>query len=241
MVARAMGLRERLADAGWFVVRPSHVAQPMAWRPGFVPTWVALTVLTLIAVLLARGLIEAGLGPSGILPASTRTARPDLRDVMLAVVVAPLLEEALSRGWLSGRRAALRFALYGAAALGLLLAALASPPDLRRIVALAAVVTVFAGLIQWSLTSHRAADRAVPGWFIRRFHWLAWGSSLAFALLHLGNYEALTHPLGVLVVMPLMLGGMLLAYTRTRLGLRAAMAQHAAYNAVLVGTSFALG
>lgn len=60
-------------------------------------------------------------------------------------------------------------------------------------------------------------------------------------MLHLGNYEALTHPLGLLVVSPLMLGGMLLAYTRTRLGLRAAMAHHAAYNAVLVGPAWAFG
>jgi membrane protease YdiL (CAAX protease family) len=212
----------------------------MAWRPGSAVTWAGLTLLTLIAVLLARGLIEAILGPAGILPASTRTGRPDLRDVTLAVIVAPLLEETLSRGWLSGRRAALRFALYGAAALGLMLAALASPPDVRRMIAVAAVVTVFAGLIQWSITRHRERERSVPGWFIRHFRWLAWGSSLAFALLHLGNYEALTHPLGVVVVMPLMLGGMLLAYTRTRLGLRAAIAQHAAYNAVLVGAALAL-
>jgi membrane protease YdiL (CAAX protease family) len=37
------------------------------------------------------------------------------------------------------------------------------------------------------------------------------------------------------VVLPLMLGGVLLAYTRTRLGLRAAMVQHGCYNAALVG------
>ncbi|WDA41892.1 CPBP family glutamic-type intramembrane protease [Erythrobacter sp. BLCC-B19] len=204
-------------------------------------TWAVLTVLTLLAVLLARVLIEAILGPAGVLPESTLTARPDLRQVALVVIVAPLLEETLSRGWLSGRRAALRFALYGAAALGLLLAALIAPQGLRKIVALAGAVTVLVGLIQWSITRHRQRNRVVPGWFIRNFRWLAWGSSLAFALLHLGNYEALTHPLGLLVVSPLMLGGMLLAYTRTRLGLRAAMAHHAAYNAVLVGPAWAFG
>jgi len=234
-------LRDRLADVARFIMRPSFAARPMAWRREYVATWAVLTVLTLIAVLLAAALIEATLGYAGMLPASTRNARPDLRDVALAVVFAPLLEETLSRGWLSGRYAALRFALYGAAALGLLLAALVVPQDLRKIVALTAVVTVLAGLIQWGLTRHRARGREVPGWFVRHFRWMAWGSSLAFALLHLGNYEALNSPLGVVVVMPLMLGGMLLAYTRTRLGLRAAIAQHAAYNAVLMGTVLAFG
>ncbi len=234
-------LWERLADVARFMAEPSFAGRPMGWQPGFIITWVSLTVVTLLAVLLARGLIEGIAGPAGILPASTRNAQPDLRDVALAVIVAPVLEEALSRGWLSGRRAALRFALFGAAALGLLLAALIAPHGLRKMVALAAVVTVFAGLIQWGMTHSRDHGRAVPGWFVRHFRWLAWGSSLAFALLHLGNYEAPKNPLGVLVVAPLVLGGMLLAYTRTRLGLRAAMAQHAAYNAVLIGTGWAFG
>ena len=89
-----------------------------------------------------------------------------------------------------------------------------------------------AGLVQWSLT--RTRDTAVPAWFKRHFHWFVWGSTLLFGLAHLGNYEALTSPLGVLVVLPQTIGGLLLAYTRTRLGLGAAMAHHAAYNAVFL-------
>ncbi|RNJ63991.1 MAG: CPBP family intramembrane metalloprotease [Porphyrobacter sp. IPPAS B-1204] len=233
-----MGWRERLVDVARFMVRPSHILQPASWRPGFGAVWGLLVMLTLLAVLLARVLIEAVLGSIGVVPDSTVDDSLGPRAVLSAVVLAPLLEEALSRGWLSGRVAALRFAAYGVIALALLLAGLIVSPDFRRILALAAAAVVFAGLIHWSLTRHR--DSAVPGWFIRHFRWLVWGSSLVFALLHLGNYEALTHPLGVLVVMPLMIGGMLLAYTRTRLGLRAAMLHHAAYNAVLVGLALTL-
>ena len=65
-----------------------------------------------------------------------------------------------------------------------------------------------------------------------------WGSTLVFGLMHLGNYEALTHPLGLAVVLPQTIGGLLLAYTRTRLGLGAAMAHHAAYNAVFLAGDY---
>jgi hypothetical protein len=234
-----MTLRERLADVARFVVRPCFADRTMAWGSGYLPAWALLVLLTLPTVLLSAGLIAAVLGPAGILPASTRDTALDLRAVLIAVVLAPVLEEALSRGWLSGRRAALHFAAAGLVALALLLASLGMEPGMRKPVALVAVVVVFAGLVRWSLTRHR--DRDVPGWFLRHFRWLVWGSSLGFALLHLGNYKALTHPLGVLVVAQLMLGGMLLAYTRTRLGLRAAMAHHAAYNAVLVAAAWAAG
>jgi membrane protease YdiL (CAAX protease family) len=232
-------LRDRLADVGRFMVRPSFAGRPMAWRREFLATWALLVTLTLLGLLLIMALVGGVLGSSGVLPASTRDDTFGLRQVMLALVLAPLLEEALWRGWLSGRRAALRFAAYGVAALGLLLAGVLLPPDLRKPLALVAACVVFVGLIHWSLTRHRDTD--VPPWFPRHFHWLVWGSSLTFGLVHLGNFETLTHPLGVLVVAPLMLGGMLLAYTRTRLGLWAAMAHHAAYNAVLVGTVWLFG
>jgi membrane protease YdiL (CAAX protease family) len=78
----------------------------------------------------------------------------------------------------------------------------------------------------------------VPAWFTRNFHWFVWGSTLLFGLIHLGNYEPLTHPLGVLVVLPQTIGGLLLAYTRTRLGLRAAMLHHAAYNALFLASDY---
>ncbi len=234
-----LGLRERLVDVARFIVRPSFVGRPMSWRREFVTTWALLVILTLLALLLIVAMVGGVLGSSGVLPESTRDDTFGFRQVMVALVLAPLLEEAMWRGWLSGHRAALRFAAYGVAALGLLLLGVLAAPDFRKTLGLVAVGVVFAGLIHWSLSRHR--DTTVPSWFSRYFHWLVWGSSMTFGLVHLGNFEALTHPLGVLVVAPLMLGGMLLAYTRTRLGLRAAMAHHAAYNAVLVGTAWAFG
>ena len=228
-----MPLRERVRDVLRFTVRPTYVGRSMAWRPSFVAALALVLGLKLLLMPLVGVLIEIVLGSSGVLPDIAVDRPMRLRHVLEYVLLAPLLEETLFRGWLNGRRAALRFLAYGAAALGLLLAGFLFDPDVRRILALVAVATVFAGLIHWSLTRYR--DRAVPDWFIRHFRWIVWGSSLVFGLIHLGRFEVLTHPLGVLVVLPLILGGMLLAYTRTRLGLRAAMVQHGCFNAVLIG------
>jgi len=227
-----MPFRERLADAARFALRPTFVAQPMAWGPA-----AALALLTLLALDLALGQLALRLGEAldGLVPILPDPAGEDItfaEDSFLSLLFAPVMEELLFRGWLSGRIAALRFALYGLAALALFMASLFTGPDTAAALALAGVGTVIAGLVHWSRTRHR--DRAVPAWFIRHFGTFVWGSTLLFGLVHLGNYEPLAHPLGVLVVLPQTIGGLLLAYTRTRLGLGAAIVHHAAYNAVFL-------
>ncbi len=199
----------------------------------------ALALLFIIG-LAADASVRAGLAaaeakfavlPSPVAPYGT------LAEILVSYLLfAPVLEELLYRGWLSGRIAALRFAAYGFAAQALLLASLFVREDMAMPLALAGAALALAGLVHWSLT--RTRDTAVPVWFTRNFHWIVWVSSLAFGLIHLGSYEALTHPLGVLVVLPQTIGGLLLAYTRTRLGLGAAMLHHAGYNAVFVVMTF---
>lgn len=233
-----MGWRERVVDVARFVVQPTYVARPMERGPGFLTAFVLLAGLSMVLVPLMRVLIELALGPSDVLPEVIDKTVPTPGVVLEYVVIAPLLEELLFRGWMDGRKAGLRFAAYGVAALAMLLVALAVPQDGGRVLSIAAVASVYIGLIHWGATRDR--DRAVPDWFIRRFRWMVWCSSLVFGLIHLGRFEALTHPLGVLVVAPLMLGGMLLAYTRTRLGLFWAMLSHACYNVMVVGLVIAL-
>jgi hypothetical protein len=225
-----MTFRARSADAGRFALRPTFVAQPMAWGPAAALALLALLVLDLALGLLAMGMAE---GLDSLVPILPEPVEEDItfaEDAFLSLLLAPLLEELLFRSWLGGRRAALRFALYGLAALALFMGSLFAGPGVATALALAGVGTVIAGLVHWSRTRHR--DRAVPAWFIRHFGKLVWGSTLLFGLIHLGNYEPLTHPLGVLVVLPQTIGGLLLAYTRTRLGLAAAVAHHSAFNAV---------
>ncbi|MFN3864149.1 MAG: type II CAAX prenyl endopeptidase Rce1 family protein [Erythrobacter sp.] len=170
------------------------------------------------------------------LPAPIEEETTLAEDLFGYLLLAPVLEELLYRGWLTGRRAALRFAAYGFAAEALFVGGLFVPADKAGALGLAGVAVALAGLVHWSLTRDR--DMMVPAWFIRHFRWLVWGSTLLFGLMHLGNYEALAHPLGVLVVLPQTLGGLLLAYTRTRLGLGAAMVHHAACNAVFLAGDY---
>ena len=229
-VVRAMSLRERLADVARFVVRPTFVAQPMAWGREAALALVTVFALGIIIAPLVAGLTAAFDAQAGFLPDSDFAPRPDRRRIIDFLILAPVFEELLFRSWLRGQVAALRFAAYGFAAMGLLLAGIILGADNSDFVGLGAVGLVFAGLIHWGLVSHR--DTMVPAWFVRHFRWVVWGSTLLFGLIHLGNFTALTHPLGLLVVLPQTIGGLLLAYTRTRLGLRAAIAHHAAFNAV---------
>ena len=231
-----MSLRERVADAARFMARPSFVAAPLPWGR---PLLLALAVLfafdlaldTLVAEFTA--LLDAG---TGFLPAPVEEEATLAEDLFGYLLLAPVLEELVYRGWLTGRVAALRFALYGFAAEAIFVAALFVTPEWAAPLSLVGVGVALAGLVHWSLTRER--DTAVPAWFTRHFHWFVWGGSLLFGLMHLGNYEPLASPLGVLVVLPQTIGGLLLAYTRTRLGLGAAMLHHAAYNAVFLAGDY---
>lgn len=225
-----MTVRGALADIGYFAWRPAYSAQTMAW--GKAAALVLLVVFALDIGLdqLVSGLLAGWDAEAGFLPAAHDEDISLAEDLFLSLLFAPLTEEALFRGWMRGQIAALRFAAFGFAALALFSASLWAPPEWTLMMGGAGVVLVFAGLVQWSLTRHR--DTAVPAWFTRHYGALVWGSTVLFGLIHLGNYEPLAHPLGVLVVLPQAIGGLLLAYTRTRLGLGAAIAHHAAYNAV---------
>lgn len=232
-----MGWRERLADAARFAVRPTYAAQPMAWGRAAALALAVVLALDLALYALFHGLVDV-LGAEGsVLPRPLEADVSLATDVFTGLLLAPVLEEALFRGWMRGQVAALRFAGFGFAAFGLFAASLIVPAQFAAALGVAAAALAFAGLIQWGVAAQRGT--AVPAWFTRRFAVLVWSSTLLFGLIHLGNYEPLTHPLGVMVVLPQTIGGLLLAYTRTRLGLRAAIAHHAAYNAVYLALDYA--
>lgn len=232
-----MSLRERLADVARFAVRPTFRAEPMAWGRAAALAW--LTVFVLDAVLVAGAFLPVAAwgAEAGFFPEPLDREASAVDEVVDFLIVAPLLEELVFRGWMTGRIAALRFGLYGFAAMGLFLAALFVDGSAATAASLAGVAVAFAGLLHWGLTRER--DRAVPAWFTRHFRWIVWGSSVLFGVIHLGNFAPLESPIGLLVILPQTIGGLLLAYTRTRLGLRAAIAHHAAFNAVYLSLSYA--
>jgi Type II CAAX prenyl endopeptidase Rce1-like len=236
LVAADMTLRKRLADVARFAVHPTFVAQPQAWGRAAALALFVVLALDLAFDRLIYALIEAWDAEAAFLPEPIAFPATLAEDLFGFLILAPVTEELAFRGWLSGRIAALRFGAWGLAAMGLFTASLYLDPAYSHALSLAGVALVFAGLVQWS--RNRDIQTAVPAWFTRQFHWIVWGSSLAFGAIHFGNYAPLAHPLGLLVVLPQTIGGLLLAYTRTRLGLGAAVAHHAAYNAVFLAGDY---
>lgn len=232
-----MGWRERLADVARFAVRPTYAAQPIVWGRGWVLALAVILALDMALYGLLVALADIFDADGSILPQLIELPVSLATDVFTGLLLAPVVEEALFRGWMRGQLAALRFAVYGFAAFGLFAVSVIAPAQFATPLAVAAAALAFAGLIHWGITAQR--DTAVPAWFTRHFGWFVWSSTLLFGLIHLGNYEPLMHPLGVLVVLPQTIGGLLLAYTRTRLGLSAAIAHHAAYNAVYLTLDYA--
>jgi len=233
----ALGARARVVDVMRFALRPTFMARPdvTGWQAAKA---LAVLLALSVAIMIPLGLILIELD----LPMAIRLERAEpppkqLRDLFLALAFAPIFEEMVFRAWLSGRAAALRFGLYGLAALILLLADIILATE-GRIVSGIAVAVIFIGLLQWVWTFE--TDRAVPAWFVRHFRWFVWGSSLMFGLVHTGNDDVPAGLAGLIAVLPQMVGGVLLAYTRTRLGLGWAILHHSAFNAVFFGVPFAL-
>jgi membrane protease YdiL (CAAX protease family) len=151
------------------------------------------------------------------------------------VVFAPVVEEVTFRGWLSGRRAALQFAGRGLVILvlltvGAVLFEIGASLQVARLVQIVALGYGLYALVAW--LRQRKHEDHVPAWFNRNYRYLVWGSTIAFGAVHLTNYEEFTGPLDLILVLSQTLGGLVLAYTRTRLGLSAAIAQHAFFNAL---------
>jgi len=195
-----------------------------------------MLVIALAADLALRAVLAALDGPGGIQPAPRFFGETVAEQAFGFLVLAPMLEEALFRGWMSGRRAALSFALAGLIALALLGGGLLIGGGAARWSGLAAAAVVLAGLVRW--LAARTRETEIPAWFTRHFALLVWASCVLFALIHLGNYPPLVYPAGLLLVVPQLVGGLLLAYTRTRLGLEAAILQHAAFNAVYLAVRY---
>lgn len=153
----------------------------------------------------------------------------DTRFILMAVFIAPLVEELAFRAGLRNARYTL---FFGPALLILMRAS-----SLTLALGGAAVFALIL-LLDWLYRRHGAR----PGLTMRRgraylacFPLVFWTYSAAFALTHLNNFDYSTKAtvLMPLVLLPQLFCGLVFGYIRIRHGLLHGMLLHAAYNASL--------
>lgn len=228
--------RETYAILFAFVRSPSPVDADTRRDAGWWKALGALTALDLLIAALLLGLFWMIEQSGVVLPEVEEFDFSPPVLFLLAVVVAPLCEEPLFRGWLSGNRAALNFATWTVLALVLIGLGLILPDGIDSVAVFGGLLILFGAYFHWRRT--REANGGVPDWFARNYGPIVYGSSIIFGAIHLTNFDEFS-ALHMLVVLPQTLGGLVLAFTRTRLGLRAAIYQHAAFNAVVFGGEMA--
>lgn len=226
-------LREQLADFFDFLRRP-RLCVPAPLRDGW-RRW-AIMLGTYLA-----GLVFIGAGLT-IWQRTFHLPAPEAfkgfaAPVLAAIVVlaAPLGEETLFRGWLTGRPRALWLLAMALVAAALLGAVAVHWHDLAASIGviLIAIVTP----IGWFLLRRRFD---APQWFARRFGAWFYLSVAVFGLMHLTNYPRWSWAL-VPMVLPQVWAGLVFGYLRMRNGLWAGILAHAAGNAAALATALLAG
>jgi len=140
------------------------------------------------------------------------------------VLIAPVGEELVFRGWQTGRPRALW--LLGCAVLFAVAAIFAAAMPPLVLVALLAALAL-AAIGGWFALRRR---RSPPVWYARAYPAVFWIAALVFAGVHLTNYPSASIA-SLPLVLPQLWAALLLGFTRQRIGLPAAMLQHAGANA----------
>lgn len=199
---------------------PTGLRAPGAWRRLGIAAGLLIAVnLALMLPLLAAWQAAFDLpAPEGYGQLPTSVLVP------VVLLVAPVLEELLFRGWLTGRVRAL-WLLGCAIAFGALL--YGSVHGLDPLATGACLLAlVLAAPIGWFVLRKRAA----PGWFAAAFPAAFWLTTAAFSLAHILNYPSFS-ALALPMVLPQLWAGLVLAFVRMRVGLPGAMLAHVAANA----------
>jgi hypothetical protein len=202
-------------------------------------TWAKLLALQFLSLIIAAPFLALGFALVQDEQYTADEGVPAIAVFFLAVVVAPVVEEAAFRLVLTRFRGP--YLIIGGAALGAMSAALPLAIAVPMLALSAALIII--GVVGAGAAAARERLRAL---WARVFGWLFYGSAVAFALFHLGNYDLGSIGAVAVLAAPLLvtsqfLGGLLLGYARVRLGIVAAMGQHAAYNFLLVTPALLFG
>lgn len=230
LAASAM-VREFLA----FLRRPA-VLHPAGLRaPGAIASLGALIMLHLGVLMLVVLPVLYAWQTTFDLPAPDAFGKVDPALLpLIVVVIAPVAEEILFRGWQTGRPRALWLLLCAAALAALLMASALGVSPLA--IGAGALVTLIAALAGWWLLRKRPA----PASYTRAYPAIFWAAVLVFAGLHLMNYPSAAL-IGVPMVLPQLWGALVLGFVRMRIGLPASILAHAAANGAALGVATLAG
>ena len=219
---RALALLQELPE---FLKKPA-ILTPIGLRSR--SGWAALGVMEAlhIAVLLLVVLPLIGLWQQTL-----HLPTPDAFDKLptgwllpVTVLIAPIAEETIFRGWQTGRPRALWLLLCALLLAGLAVYARAlAPMVLLGMLVLLAV----AALGGWIMLRKRREPAAL---YRAAYPAIFWIVALLFAGVHLMNYPSVS-ALMLPMVLPQLWAALMLGFTRQRIGLPAAMLQHMGANA----------
>lgn len=153
--------------------------------------------------------------------------------VFAIVIIAPLSEETVFRGWLSGRPGHVLAVLLVVAAF-----VVVTFTDIARSEAEVnlKVIGLFVGaLLSAALALFALRRHGAMRWFAWAFPLFFWLATAGFALVHLLNYTEGASAVLLPLVIPQLVVGSILGYVRVHYGLWASMLLHALHNGAAVG------
>ncbi len=153
--------------------------------------------------------------------------QPLLPLIVALVILGPLVEEVIFRGWLTGTPQALLATVLFLALFYGGLGLVASEMNVSQLIVQLAIAGLALGAFmcieRWQL-------RAAPQFYESIFPALFWLQGIIFGVLHFGNLKGGSFLLPMLMAGPLVVCGWLFGYARIRLGIGSAWLLHAMYN-----------
>jgi membrane protease YdiL (CAAX protease family) len=225
----------RLVPGEWrafaaFLRRPVLPERVSGIRPGAIAATARLFALDLLLMALVLAAVGAASAAGFKFPANAIDKLP-LGPQWLAIIIliAPISEEIVFRGWLSGRPGHVTAVVALLLGIAIPLASGMQGHPVLLLGGFSIGLVVALALLFW-LRKHPPM-----AFFGRHFAWFYAAASLVFALVHLTNYsQGLSLNLLPLVV-PQLLVGLILGYARVTYGLWSDVALHMAHNGLLIG------
>lgn len=224
-----------LREFATYLARPRLLVPEGLRAPGASARWSVMLALYLgVLLLVIAPLLKLWQGAMG-LPAPEAFGKfPPAMLLPLVTIAAPVGEELVFRGWLSGTPRALWLLLCALVAGGLL--AMISLQQAETAPSLGFVATLMAAAAGWFVLRRRTR---APAWFARTFPLLFWVMVIVFGLSHLANYPSFSWTL-LPMVLPQIWAGSVLGFVRMRIGLPAAMLAHGLANGTALGLAMLL-